>query len=45
MRKNCDCEKKINLEILMDLHVLNTLEYGKVVFGKPSLSVNVCMDV
>jgi hypothetical protein len=45
MRKYCDCGKKISIEILMDLHVFNPVESGKEVFGEPSLSVNVCMDV
>jgi hypothetical protein len=35
-------EKKINLEIFLDLHVFDLLECREVVFGMPSVYVCMC---
>jgi hypothetical protein len=43
-RKYCN-HKKINLEILMDLHVVSTIEFEQVVCRTLSVCVHVCIDV
>jgi hypothetical protein len=35
----------IDLEILKDLHILDTPDYEKVVFGMPPVFLNVYIDV
>lgn len=43
MRKYCDCGKRNDLKIFMDLHAFSNLEYEKLAFGMLSACMSVCV--